>query len=454
MAEIKNLRRSLTVTPAAAIILANIIGTGVFVKARVMTCNVGSPSMVLAVWVFAGLLTMAGALVYAELGSMIPRSGGEARFLGAAFGDRWAFLYGWTKTVALGASAAATSILCVIFLNDLSGGQFSTLMMQTLPLGIILLTVGINLLTVKSSGWFATSLTAVKVLLVLAIGIGAVFLVQSAPENYTLGNGATGTCEGVPESAKLGIGGFGAAMLGALWGYNGWAILAAIGGEVKDPAKTVPRALIGGTLLVIVLYLFINAAFFNVMTPLEIASVSEDSSVAGEVAARVFGPGVAALLALGLAISAAGTTHTTILSGPRVPYALAKDGLLPKIVGYVSSNGVPAVAIIAIGAWSMVLAWRGTFDILTDIYVFVLWVFFFMNGVGLFILRRKRPDAERPYKVWGYPVVPILFLITAAYLLINTLVVSTTNALLGVGFILIGLPLYAYFARKRDTDST
>ncbi|MEM7430531.1 MAG: amino acid permease [Pseudomonadota bacterium] len=454
MADIKNLRRSLTVTPATAVILANIIGTGVFVKARVMTCNVGSPSMVLAVWVFAGLLTMAGALVYAELGSMIPRSGGEARFLGSAFGDRWAFLYGWTKTVALGASAAATSILCVIFLNDLSGGQFSTLTMQLLPVLIIVGTVGINLLTVKSSGWFATALTMVKVLLVISIGVGAFFLIDGASANYAMSNGATGTCEGVPESAKLGIGGFGAAMLGALWGYNGWAILAAIGGEIKDPARTVPRALIGGTLLVIVLYLFINAAFFNVMTPLEIASVSENSSVAGEVAARVFGPGVAALLALGLAISAAGTTHTTILSGPRVPYALAKDGLLPKGVGYVNRAGVPAVAIIGVGAWSIVLAVSGTFDILTDIYVFVLWVFFAMNGVGLFVLRKKRPDAERPYKVWGYPVVPILFLITAAYLLINTLIVSTQNALVGVAFILVGLPLYSYFTRHRSTAAS
>ena len=208
-----------------------------------------------------------------------------------------------------------------------------------------------------------------------------------------------------------------------------------------------PRALIGGTLLVIVLYLFINAAYFYVLTPLEVASVPESSSVASAAASRFFGPGVAALMAVGLAISAYGTTHTTMLSGPRVPYALAKDGLLPAAVAYVSSTGVPAVAIIGVGTWSIVMAVTGTFDVLTDIYVFVLWVFFALNGVGLFVLRRRQPEAERPYRVWGYPFVPALFLLTATYLLINTLVVTPYRALAGLTFIIIGLPRYTDVSR-------
>jgi len=447
LTEGQNLRRTLTLTPATAIILANIIGTGVFVKARVMTCNVGTPGMVLTVWIVAGLLTMAGALVYAELGSMIPRSGGEARFLAAAFGRRWSFLYGWTKTVALGASAAATSILCVIFINDLSGGRLPPLAVLLLPVLVIVFATAVNLLTVRSSGWIATALTAVKISLVVLIALGAFTLADGSVDNFSM-NGAAGTCEGVPESAKLGLGGFGAAMLGALWGYNGWAILAAVGGEIRNPAHTVPRALIGGTLLVIVLYLFINTAYFYVLTPLEVASVPESSSVAGAAASRFFGPGVAALMAVGLAISAYGTTHTTMLSGPRVPYALAKDGLLPAAVAYVSSTGVPAVAIIGVGIWSIVMAVTGTFDVLTDIYIFVLWVFFALNGVGLFVLRRRQPEAERPYRVWGYPFVPAVFLLTATYLLINTLVVTPYRALAGLAFIVVGLPLYTYFSRR------
>jgi len=436
-------------TPATAIILANIIGTGVFVKARVMTCNVGTPGMVLTVWIVAGLLTMAGALVYAELGSMIPRSGGEARFLSAAFGPRWSFLYGWTKTIALGASAAATSILCVIFINDLSGGRLPPLAVLLLPVFVIVIATAMNLLTVRSSGWVVTALTAVKLLLVVIIAVGAFTLAAGSVENFSM-NGAAGTCEGVPESAKLGFGGFGAAMLGALWGYNGWAVLATVGAEIKDPGRTVPRALIGGTLLVIVLYLFINTAYFYVLTPLEVASVPESSSVASVAASRFFGPGIAALMAVGLAISAYGTTHTTILSGPRVPYALAKDGLLPASIAYVSSGGVPAVAIIGVGTWSIVMAVTGTFDVLTDSYVFVLWVFFALNAVGLIVLRRRQPEADRPYRVWGYPFVPALFLLTATYLLINTLVVTPYRAFAGLAFIVVGLPLYTYFSRRKN----
>lgn len=442
-----NLVRSLTLIPAAAVILANIIGTGVFVKARVMTCNVGSPEMVLTVWLAAGLLTLTGALVYAELGAMMPRSGGEFHYIGAAFGRRWGFLYGWTKSVALGASAAAVSIIFVIFLNDLTGGALPPFAVQFLPVLVIAVATGLNLGTVRSSGLTATVLTVIKILLVLFVSLGAFFLADGNWGNFSLG-GEAGTCEGVPESAKLGLSGFGAAMLGALWGYNGWAVIASLGGEISNPGRTLPRALIGGTFAVIVLYLLINAAYFYVLTPNEIASVPESSSVASETASRFFGPGAAALMAAGLMISAYGTLHTTLLTGPRVPFALARAGLLPPLLARVSSTGVPAMAVLAIGAWSVILAVSGTFDILTDIYIFVLWIFFGMNGAAVFILRRRLPDAERPYRVWGYPIVPALFLCVTAYLLINTLVATPTRALAGIGLVVAGLPVYAYFTRR------
>jgi len=380
------------------VILANIIGTGVFVKARVMTCNVGSPGMVLTVWLVAGLLTLAGALVYAELGAMMPRSGGEFHFIGAAFGRRWAFVYGWTKTIALGASAAAVSIIFVIFLNDLTGNAMTPLAIQLLPVLVIVVGTAINFASVRSSGQTATFLTSVKVALVLFVALGAFFLGDGSWTNFSL-SGAGGTCEGVPESARLGLSGFGAAMLGALWGYNGWAVIAALGGEINDPGRTMPRALIGGTLAVILLYLLINVAYFYVLSPLEVASVAESSSVAMEAASRFFGPGIAGLMSAGLMISAYGTLHTTLLSGPRVPFALARAGLLPSGLAKVSANGVPAVAILTIGLWSIVLAASGTFDILTDIYVFILWVFFGLNGLAVFVLRRRFPNVNRPYRV-------------------------------------------------------
>lgn len=444
----RSLVRALTLIPAMAVILANIIGTGVFVKARVMTCNVGSPEMVLLVWFLAGILTLAGALVYAELGAMMPRSGGEFHFIDAAFGKRWAFLYGWTKTVALGASAAATAIIFVTFLNDLTGGQLSPVAILLLPFAIIVVSTALNLLSVHANGMTITVLTAIKVGLVILISAGAWLLADGSMQHFSL-DGAAGTCEGVPESAKLGISGFGAAMLGALWGYNGWAIIAAVGGEIRNPGKTLPRALIGGTLLVITLYMLINTAYFYVLTPTEVASLAESSSVAGEAAARFFGPGIVALMSAGLMMSAYGTLHTTLLSGPRVPFALARDGLLPDVLGHVSRNGTPTVAVIAIGAWSLCLAATGTFDILTDIYIFVLWVFFGLNGAALFVLRRRKPDAERPYRVWGYPYVPALFLLVTVYLLVNTVWATPYRALSGIVLIVIGLPLYSYFSQRQ-----
>jgi APA family basic amino acid/polyamine antiporter len=448
-AENRQMIRALTLTPAAAVILANIIGTGVFVKARVMTCNVGSADTVLIVWVVAGLLSLAGALVYAELGTMMPRSGGEFHFIGAAFGRRWAFLYGWTKSVALGASAAAVAIVFVVFLNDLTGGQLPPLAVQLLPLLVIALATVLNLGTVHSNGRTATLLTTVKIALVLLVGVGAFLLADGNWGHFSLAGGAEGACEGVPETAKMGIGGFGAAMLGALWGYNGWSVLASVGGEVKDPGRTLPRALIGGTLTVIVLYVLINTAYFYVLTPMEVASVAESSSVASVAASRFFGPATAALMSAGLMISAYGTLHTTLLAGPRVPFALARAQLFPASLATISTRGAPAIAVLSIGVWSIVMAATGTFDILTDIYVFVLWVFFGLNGAALFVLRRRAPDAERPYRAWGYPLVPALFMLVTAFLLINTLWATPGRALAGVALIVVGLPVYEFFSRRR-----
>lgn len=445
----RTLVRALTLVPATALILANVIGTGVFVKARVMTCNVGSPDMVLLVWLVAGILSLAGAFVYAELSSMTPRAGGEFHFLGAAFGPRWAFLFGWTKTISIGASVAAVSILCIVFLNDLLNGSLSTFALFTLPLVVIAIATAINLATVHFNGHATTLLTCVKVGLVLLIGVGAFLLADGDWLNLSR-NGSEGSCEGVPDSARLGIGGFGAAMLGALWGYNGWAILSTVGGEVLKPQRTIPLALIGGTTLIVVLYLLVNTAYFYVLTPVEVASVGESSSVAYEAASRFLGPGVAAVMSACLVISAYGTCHTSMLSGPRFPYTMARANLLPHHFGRLSTRHVPAVAVIALGIWSVVLAVSGTFDLLTDIYVFIMWIFFAMNGVALIRLRKLHPDAERPFRIPGYPFVPILFILVAGYLLLNTLIVTPWRALAGIGLVAAGLPVYAYFEKRMD----
>lgn len=443
--------RSFTLVPATAVIIANIIGTGIFVKTRVMTANVGSAEMVLVVWVLAGLLSLAGAMVYAELSTMMPRAGGAFHFIGAAYGRRWAFLYGWTRMLVSGAGGAAVAILFVLFLNDLLGGDLSPIALKVLPVAVIVLAMTLNFASGNANGTIATALTIGKIVLVLSITIGA-FVFGDGSWMHFDGTAAGVEMEDVKESARGGITGFGAAMLGALWGYNGWNLIVGIGGEVKDPSRTLPRALIGGTVLVIVLYVLINVAYFYVLSPAEIASIPASSSVAYEVAARFMGAGVAAVMSAGLMFSAYGTLHAGVLVGPRLPYALAERGLLPKWFMHLSSKGVPTNAVLAMGLWGIVLTMSGTFDILTDIYIFVLWVFYGMTAVGLFILRRTRPDVDRPYRVWGYPIVPALFVLVTVYLLINTMVATPWRALSGIGFIVSGLPVYEYFKRRGAAD--
>jgi len=438
--------RSFTVVPATAVIIANIIGTGIFVKTRVMTANVGSAEMVLTVWILAGLLSLAGAMVYAELSTMMPRAGGAFHFIGAAYGQRWAFLYGWTRMLVSGAGGAAVAILFVVFLNDLLGGALPPIALRLLPVGVLVLAMVLNFASGRANGSIATALTTGKILLVLGIAIGA-FVFGDGSWMHFDGTAADVVMEDVNDRARGGITGFGAAMLGALWGYNGWNLIVGIGGEVKDPSRTLPRALIGGTVLVIALYVLINLAYFYVLSPTEIASIPASSSVAYEVAARFMGAGVAAVMSAGLMFSAYGTLHAGVLVGPRLPFALAERGMLPRWFMHLSSKGVPTNAVLAMGMWAIALTLSGTFDVLTDIYIFVLWVFYGMTAFGLFVLRRTRPAAQRPYRVWGYPVVPALFVLVTIYLLVNTMVATPWRAAWGILFIVSGLPVYEYFKR-------
>ena len=443
-----SLVRGLTLLPAAAIIVTNVIGTGVFVKARAMTCNVGAPWMVLLAYGVAGVFTLAGALTFAELTAMMPRSGGQYNFIGAAFGRVWAFLYGWMATLLDGAAGnAALAIVFIIFLNDLLGGVLSASQIRLLTLATIVAVTLLTLASMHTNGLVATVITALKVSLVAGIGIAA-FLFSDGTWAHFSANGASGTCEGIAESARLGATGFGAAMVGALWAYNGWASLGFVAEEVRDPGRTIPRALIGGSLLIIGLYLLINAGYFYVLAPQDVASVSESSSVAGAVLVRILGAAGASLLTAGMMFSTFGALHATSLAWARIPFAMARDGLLPRTFAHVSPRTrVPSHAIVLLGACAMGFAFSGTFDVLTDLIVFILLFFNGLAVASIYVLRRTLPDAVRPYRVWGYPVIPALFLLATAYLMINTLIATPGRALAGLGVVALGLPVYAYYSR-------
>ena len=466
--------RGLGLVAAISIIIGNVIGTGVFLKARVMTCNVGSPEWVLVAWTAAGVLSLAGALTYAELAAMMPRAGGSYNYLRDSFGRLSAFLFGWMiMLVARPGAQAAAAVGFGIFLNDLLGGNFKQTVfatnfgnypfqitnLQLIAVALIALVTALNCLSVAASGRVATFLTVIKISLVVLVGAGAFLLVDGTFANF--GQTAVGaTCEGVAANVRFGSGdylfsaGFAAAMLGALWGYDGWDNLTFVAGEVKNPNRNIPLAIIGSTMFVIVLYVFANAAYFYVLSPTEIASVSATSSVAREVAVRFLGAGAITLMTAGLMASSFGTLHTSILAGARVPFAMAEDGLFFENIAKISKKTrVPVRALVLQGVWASLLALSGSFDALTNYVVFGSWIFYALATASIFVFRRRQPDAERPYRAFGYPIVPILFLLVATWLLIRTVIDAPQQSLMGICLILLGLPVYFYLTRSRAAQN-
>lgn len=444
-----------------AVNVANMIGTGVFLKSRVMTCNVGDAKMVLVVWLAAGLLSLAGTFSYAEIAAMMPEAGGDYVYLRRAYGRLVGFLYGWMAfTVARAGSQAALAVGLAIFMNVALGGaldrwhidvgvfglHFSGLAL--VALAAIWIVALINCASVSAGGRMALVLTLAKVGLVLCVGIAA-FVFAAGDWGHLSQSGLGGTCENVAASARGGIAGFGAAMLGALWAYDGWQNVAPLAGEIRDPQRNLPRAFVGGTLVVAALYLFVNTAYFYALTPLEIASVPASSSVATEVLKQFLGPLAVSMTAVALMVSSFGALHASVLANSRIPFAMARDGLFFRsLVRLSPRTNVPVRAILAQAAWASVLALSGSYDALTDSVIFASWLFYGLVTASLFVFRKTMPDMPRPYRAFGYPVVPMIFVLATAALLINTFVAAPSEALRGVALLAAGLPFYWYWSRR------
>lgn len=469
--------RGLGLVAAISVIIGNVIGTGVFLKARVMTCNVGEPFWVIMAWIAAGILSLAGALTYAELTAMKPEAGGPYVFLRDSFGKASSFLFGWMQIfIAKTGAQASVAVVFAIAVNDYLGGSlkstlfttsifgtpFEITTLQIIAVMVIVIFTTLNCLSVSLSGQIATFLTFIKIALVLFVGLGAfLFVTGGGLEHFSLA-ATGGTCEGVSSSVTFGspdysfLAGFAAAMLGALWGYDGWDNLSYVAGEVKDPNRNIPLAIIGSVLLIILLYVGASVAYFWVLDPVAIASVSKDSSVAATVVGKFFATDLAsvatgaavAIFTIGLMLSSLGTLHTSILSGSRIPYAMAKDRQMFPMFGKLSVNSVPVNAVLFQGIWASILALSGSFDTLTDYVIFGSWIFYGLVTASIFVFRSKYPNAERPYKAWGYPLVPVVFLLVTGWLLINTIMTSTKSSLIGIGLIILGLPVYFYLNNK------
>src|SRR5215813_13659750 len=450
-----HLVRGLGPIAAISVNVGNIIGTGIFLKARVMTCNVGTPLRVIFVWIAAGLLALAGALTYAELTTLRPHAGAEYVITRDAYGKVWGFLNGWSQIlISRTASAAALSAGFAIFLNDLLGGALNQVYftkfgvpfgrLQVAALVTLAVTTLINCAAVSVSGKIATLITVLKVLLVLLVGVVAFFYAGSG-SHFAMTN-LGGTCEDVAVTGG-GLSGFAAAMLGALWAYDGWNNVSYVAGEVKHPERNLPLALIASMLIVMALYVLVNVSYYYVLTPTEVASVSAKSSVAAVVMTRVLGPLALMLIAATMMLSSWGSLQTSILGTARIPYAMAQDGLFFKSLASVSKTHVPVIALIAQGVWSAILILSGSFDQLKDFAIFAFWLFYGMTAAAVFVFRRREPDAERPYRTFGYPFVPGVFVLVTILLIVSTIINTPRQSAIGLLIIALGLPVYWYFSK-------
>lgn len=439
------LLRGLSLVDATAVVIGTIIGTGIFLKAAIMSQLLGAPWLVLSAWVVAGVLSLAGALTYAEIGCLFPKAGGEYVYLREAYGDLPAFLYGWMRfwiagpgSVAAFAVGAATFLSGVVTIDDHD-------MRTTIAITLIVLFTGLNLLSVSLGGKINTIMTSIKVFLLLSVPLGALFFSTSAHSSNLLGHTET----------VFSWSAFGTAIVAALWAFDGWNNLPMMAGEVHKPEENVPRALIYGTVIVLLIYGLVNFSYFFTLPIGEVAtsfskSYPQAAPVASKVVQSYLGPLGVTVFSLLLVVSALGAMFGAVMTHSRVPYALAKDGLFPKIVGSVSSNThVPYVALIAEGSVASVLALSGTFDQLTDYVVFASWIFYALVAFSIFIFRKKLPKVPRAYKAVGYPIIPIIFILLAVLLVVNTLIHSPKESMMGLLMIGSGLPVYFLFFHKK-----
>jgi len=449
-----SLRRVLGLWSAVSIVIGTVIGSGIFLVPARMIGEVGSTRTLFIVWIVAGLLSLFGALTYAELAAAMPEAGGEYVFLREAYGPFWGFLYSWTQLAVaksgsiatLGAGfylylsvfvpALAHSVLVIHYPIGPGGGPLEIHYGQLVSIGLILILLAVNYVGVEAGGRLQVVVTAVKMTLIVGVICIGWF-------------GGGGSLHHFQETAGNGKGflGFFAAMVGALWAYDGWNNVSMVSSEIKHPERNLPRALIFGIMAVIVTYLLVNIAYFHVLSPTEVAHTDQ---VAAGMMAKLYGPIAARAVTVVVLISILAALNGSILSGARVPYAMARDGYFFKVIADVHPKyKTPGNSMIALCLWSAILILSGWYEQLYNFVIFGSWILYGMTAASVFVLRRKRPDMPRPYRVTGYPVVPFLFVLVALVLLGSTLGNSPRESLMGLGFMAVGIPLYFHFRRKR-----
>jgi len=426
------LTRVLSFRDLVLIVIGTVIGSGIFlVPGGVVRQAGGYAGPALVVWIVGGVLSLLGALAYGELGAMNPSAGGLYVYLRDAFGPMTAFLYGWTFFLVIATGSAATlAVASAAYLQQFVAlGAFAQKAAAVLLLAVV---AAINVRSTRRSADVQNVSTAIKV--------GAL-LVMSAVLVVARRGGAADAMPAWPASITPSLlSGMGLGMIGVLWAYEGWQYVTFSAGEAIDPQRTFPRAIVLGTASLIVIYVSANVGY---LAALGTAGVAGSDRVAAEAVSAIVGPAAAKLIAAAILVSIFSAANGITITAPRVYYAMARDGLFFRALGEVHPRyGTPAVSILAGTAWSMVLAASGTFEQLLIYVVFVGWIFYGLGAACVFVLRRTQPDTHRPFRVPGYPWTPLVFIVAATALVANTIATQPVRAAIGIGVVLIGLPVY------------
>ena len=449
--------RGLGTWDAALLTIGSVVGTGIFITTGDMAKVLPSAGLILLVWVAGGLLTLAGALTYAELGVLFPRAGGLYHYVKEAYGPLWGFLYGWIAFLVIMSGGNATlgvgfgeylgsflpwfSTQHVLFSVPLSlpWGSWTWAVSGGQLAGVIALVVltAINHVGLKEGAWVQNVLTALKIGSIVALGVFG--LLAAAPA----GNALAQPSHALPSGL---LAAFGVAMIAALWTYDGWYGLTCSAGEVRNPARSLPRGLILGTLAVLALYVLLNLVYLRA---LPIAGIAATPRIGETAAAVLFGPRAARLVSLAVLVSTFGCLSSTILYSSRIYLPMAADGLFFRSLARVHPRyRTPVRSLWAQTAWSVVLTVSGTYEQLFTYVVFASVVFHAATGAAVFVFRRRLPDAPRPYRTWGYPVVPALFILACLLLIGNTLKEKPVESLLGLGILALGVPAFLIFRSR------
>ena len=431
--------RALGLWDSVSLITGIMVGSGIFLMAGSIARELHSLAAVAAVWAFGGLLSVCGAMALAELGAALPAAGGLYVYLARAFGPRTGFVYGWSA-MALIHSGSLAALAAAIGLYAGPVFDLSTAQQKLLQLGCIALFVGVNSAGVAVGKWVQNTLTVAKV---AGIVLMTVMLYSRGSLDRMWSHWAPASAG--PEGAAGGLPwlGFGVALVAVLWAYDGWHFLSFAAGEVKEPARTIPRSLILGTVLVFVVYLVVNAAYYAVLSP---DQISGSDRVAALAVQEALGPGAAVSISLLIVVSILGTMNGITLGAARVSYAMAADGLFFRSFARIHPRThTPVVATVAQGLFAALFTLVGTFQQLFTSFVFTSWIFYGLAVAAVMVLRRREPELPRPYRCPWYPATPLFFLLATAGIIVSTFVASFWPALLGVALIFAGIPLHFAF---------